>query len=145
MEESDGSDHQSRLPAIPRLVGDVRRLKQILMNLIRNALKFTRKGHISVSASYAVAPTNELIIKVQDTGMGIAAEDIPNLFTRFGKLQRTATVNSEGLGLGLNIVKQIAESFQGNVAVISKGVGHGSTFTVTLAMGPAIVPDSPRD
>ena len=68
-------------------------------------MKYTNKGKIFIQAAYTQAPHSELRISVRDTGQGIAAEEIETLFTRFGKLQRTAVMNSSGLGLGLTIVK----------------------------------------
>ena len=90
---------------LPRLYGDSRRLKQILINLIKNAIKFTQSGFIDLKVEYIEEPCRHLDIKVTDTGVGIDPDDIPFLFTRYGKLQRTAKINSEGIGLGLNIVK----------------------------------------
>lgn len=101
-------DENSCTKLLPRLIGDERRLKQVLINLIRNAIKFTKQGFVAISASYFQHKSlkeNYLHIQVRDTGTGIAAEDIPKLFTRFGKLKRTADLNSDGLGLGLTIVK----------------------------------------
>ena len=91
------------------LVGDERRLKQVLMNLVRNALKFTIKGSVNIKVCYRPEPENLLIIHVKDTGSGIAREDFGKLFTRFGKLTRTAAHNNDGIGLGLTVVKQIVE------------------------------------
>ena len=76
---------------------------------------------------------------MRDTGQGIAAEEIETLFSRFGKLHRTATVNNEGIGLGLTIVKKIVELTGGKVQAQSAGIGHGSTFTLTI---PIIILDS---
>ena len=76
---------------------------------------------------------------MRDTGQGIAAEEIETLFSRFGKLHRTATVNSEGIGLGLTIVKKIVELTGGKVQAQSAGIGHGSKFTLTI---PIIILDS---
>ena len=76
---------------------------------------------------------------MKDTGQGIAKADMPLLFTRFGKLERTNSINKEGIGLGLNIVKQIVNSINGEVSVYSDGVGQGSTFSVTLMIEPVIV------
>lgn len=92
---------------MPKLMGDGRRLRQILMNLIRNAIKFTTEGFIKICIKYENNPPagNKLFIDVIDSGSGIAKEDMSLLFTRFGKLQRTANINNEGIGLGLNIVK----------------------------------------
>jgi len=70
--------------------------------------------------------------------VGIATEDLPALFSRFGKLQRTAAINSEGVGLGLTIVKQIVELSGGEVSAHSNGVGQGSTFTFTMHMEAAL-------
>ena len=77
-----------------------------------------------------------LKVQVKDTGEGIAPEDIPKLFNRFGKLHRTAEMNHEGIGLGLTIVKQIVEKCGGSIGVISEGLGHGCTFYFSLKMRP---------
>ena len=90
----------------PWLNGDERRLKQVLLNLIKNALKFTDTGSVEVQLAYHC--DNQMLVgHVRDTGAGIAAEDIPRLFSRFGKLHRTASMNHEGIGLGLTIVNEI--------------------------------------
>ena len=122
--------------SIPNLFGDERRFKQVLMNLVKNASKFTNEGSIVIKACYSFEPDFLLIVHVQDTGTGIAREDFPKLFTRFGKLQRTAMINSDGIGLGLNMVRQIVELGGGKVCVESKGVGHGSTFAFSIKMMP---------
>ena len=75
-----------------------------MLNLVKNAQKFTRRGSIQINAKYDIRH-DDLIVYVQDTGAGIAQEDIPKLFNRFGKLHRTAEMNHEGIGLGLTIVK----------------------------------------
>lgn len=89
---------------MPLLIGDIRRLQQVLINLVKNALKFTLKGHINIKACYD-DDLESLVVHIEDTGTGISEEDIPKLFTRFGKLHRTAEINSAGIGLGLLIVK----------------------------------------
>ena len=93
------------------------------MNLLKNAIKFTQEGAIEIKASYRRAPENLLIINITDTGVGIAEEDFPMLFNRFGKLQRTADINNTGIGLGLFIVKSIVESCGGQVGIESAGIG----------------------
>ena len=102
---------------IPLLLGDARRLKQVLINLVRNAIKFTTRGTISIRVLYEEETVEQgtLLVSVQDTGVGIASEDLATLFTRFGKLQRTAQLNNDGIGLGLTIVKQIVELTGGSV------------------------------
>ena len=77
---------------------------QVLMNLVKNAVKFTKNGFVVIEMSYSYEPDHLLIFHVKDTGLGIAKEEFSQLFTRFGKLQRTAQLNSEGVGLGLNMV-----------------------------------------
>ena len=102
------------------------------MNLVRNALKFTSiDGAITISVCYT---DGFLVVNVLDNGTGIAAEDFPKLFTRFGKLQRTAQVNSEGIGLGLTMVKQIVESSGGVIGVDSLGINKGSLFGFSMKM-----------
>lgn len=103
------------------------------MNLIKNAIKFTRGGVIMITSSYCYT-TEILTVKVKDSGVGIEPEDISKLFTRFGKLHRTAKINNDGIGLGLTIVKEIVESCNGSIMVESDGEGSGSTFTVSMQM-----------
>ena len=102
------------------------------MNLVKNALKFTSiDGAITISVCYT---DGFLVVNVLDNGTGIAAEDFPKLFTRFGKLQRTAQINSEGIGLGLTMVKQIVESSGGAIGVDSLGIDKGSLFSFSMKM-----------
>ncbi len=75
---------------------------------------------------------SSLVIHVKDTGVGIAKQDLPKLFNRFGKLERTAQQNSEGIGLGLTIVKAIVEKADGSVVALSDGLGEGSTFCFSM-------------
>ena len=93
VEVYDSELASDELPQLPKLIGDERRIKQIMINLIRNALKFTQAGFISLQVIYNGWPSNKLTIAVQDTGVGISAEERPSLFTRFGKLLRTASIN----------------------------------------------------
>ena len=103
------------------------------MNLIKNATKFTRRGSIDVKANYN-SRSSLLLVQIKDTGVGIAPEDIPKLFNRFGKLHRTAEMNHEGIGLGLTIVKQIVEKCGGTIGGISEGIGHGTLFFFSMKM-----------
>ncbi len=75
-----------------------------------------------------------MIVYVKDTGSGIASEDFSKLFSRFGKLHRTAEMNHEGIGLGLTIVKQIIEKSGGIMSVWSEGLGHGSVFYFSMPL-----------
>ena len=117
-----------------RIFGDRRRFKQVLINLIKNAYKFTNKdGSITVKMSYGDS-SNFLSVQVCDTGVGISEAEIEKLFSRFGKLHRTAELNSEGIGLGLTIVKQIVEESKGGISVYSEGHGKGSTCSFSMKM-----------
>jgi len=103
------------------------------MNLVKNALKFTKSGaEIAVNLNYEA--TASIVVTVTDTGIGFEPEEAPKLFTRFGKLQRTAKLNSEGIGLGLTIVKSIIEKAEGSVHAFSEGVGKGSVFSFAIPM-----------
>ena len=122
---------QENLPEV--LIGDERRLKQVLINLVKNAKKFTTRGNIDILVAYDYEEEC-LYVHVKDTGRGIAAEDLSKLFTRFGKLQRTASSNSEGIGLGLNIVRSIVEKAGGEINVHSDGINQGSLFYLFMPM-----------
>ena len=111
-----------------------------MLNIIKNATKFTRRGSIDVKAYYD-SQLQILKVQIKDTGVGIAPEDIPKLFNRFGKLHRTAEMNHEGIGLGLTIVKQIVEKCGGTIGVISEGIGHGCIFFFSMKMRPAVEGD----
>ncbi|MCF8277647.1 MAG: PAS domain S-box protein [Flavobacteriales bacterium] len=108
---------------------DRRRLTQVLSNLVRNAIKFTDKGSVSVSVE--VDADNLLLIKVADTGQGIPKEDQKKLFQDFSQLQHTTAQNLEGTGLGLSISKKLMQLLGGKIGVEST-VGTGSTFWLSL-------------
>ncbi|MFM8322176.1 MAG: PAS domain S-box protein [Chloroflexota bacterium] len=110
---------------------DERRLAQVLVNLLENAIKFTpAHGRIRLSAVGDVEK-QQVQISVADTGIGMRAEDLPRLFKPFGQLDARLAREYEGAGLGLALVKALVEQQGGSVSVES-ALGHGSTFTVTL-------------
>jgi signal transduction histidine kinase/ActR/RegA family two-component response regulator len=110
--------------------GDPTRLRQILSNLISNALKFTEHGEIRVVANYA---DGKLSIAVADTGVGIPAEALDKLFAKFSQVDVSTTRRFGGTGLGLAICQQLAGLMGGAIAVESRE-GKGSTFTLSLPM-----------
>ena len=121
-------------PEVPSaLYGDEVRIKQIIINLLNNAVKYTQKGHVGlrVDCNDSDDDVVELAISVSDTGMGIRKEDLPYLFDAFKRVDEGRNRHIEGTGLGLSIVKQLVDLMDGTVSV-SSIYGEGSTFTVTL-------------
>jgi signal transduction histidine kinase/DNA-binding response OmpR family regulator len=111
------------------LIGDSARLRQILLNLIGNALKFTEQGEVVVRVSLISAAPDEAHVsfEVQDTGIGIAEEYLPHIFSAFSQADTSTTRRFGGSGLGLNIAKQFCEMMGGSMEVVSQ-LGVGSTF-----------------
>jgi CheY-like chemotaxis protein len=130
-------------PATARVRGDPNRLQQVIWNLLNNAIKFTPQGG---RVELRLARRGEILeIAVSDTGKGIAPEFLPFVFDRFRQADATTTRRHGGLGLGLSIVKQLAELHGGGVRVASPGVDLGATFTVWLPIAAAGAgPGSPR-
>ncbi|WP_052812690.1 response regulator [Desulfonatronum thioautotrophicum] len=132
-------------PETPRrFKGDSLRLGQILTNLVNNAVKFTTRGEVVVSAAPA-PPANtaapvaaghiRLMFSIQDTGQGMSAAQVSRLFQAFSQADASITRKHGGTGLGLAISKQLVEMMGGNIQVRSEP-GKGSTFTFTVALEP---------
>jgi PAS domain S-box-containing protein len=128
-------------PALPKVViSDENRLRQTLVNLIGNSVKFTERGEIVVSA--APGPGKNIIeFTVSDSGIGIRHEDLGRLFNTFTQLDSSLKRRFEGAGLGLVISKKIVEAMGGSIRVESEP-GKGSKFTFTIAAEPASEADS---
>ncbi len=116
-----------------RYHGDDGRIKQILLNILSNAIKFTEKGYIRVyiTGKPGKNPEELLTFCVEDTGRGIRDEDLPKIFEDFRQVDSRRNRSAEGTGLGLAIVKHLAELMGGSVQVESV-YGKGTTFTVTI-------------
>jgi anti-sigma regulatory factor (Ser/Thr protein kinase) len=114
------------------LLGDKTHVKQILNNLLSNAIKYTNEGEVNFNVN-CINQGNmcELVITVQDTGIGIKAEKIDQLFTKFDRLDVEKNTTVEGTGLGLAITKKLVEMMGGKINVQSQ-YGKGSMFMVTL-------------
>ena len=128
---------------LPRvLYGDDVRIKQIVTNLLTNAVKYTPQGGIEMTAAYERAEDGmiRLIISVKDTGMGIRKEDMGKLFESFQRLDEEKNRNIEGTGLGMNITMSLLKLMDGDMKVESE-YGKGSVFTVTIPQ--RIVCDEP--
>lgn len=117
-------------PDIPLVLADSDRTEQILVNLIGNAIRYTEKGFIKVE----VSRQKDLVwIAVQDTGIGIAPEDLPYIFERFWRADRSRSSDSGGSGIGLAITQRLVELQNGEIEVESE-LGKGSIFRFSLAV-----------
>ena len=124
------------LPTDPLwLEGDPTRLEQVVVNLLNNAAKYTDEGgQIRLTAQQQGA---DIVVRIIDTGIGIAPELLPRVFDLFTQADRTLDRSQGGLGIGLSLVKKLVELHGGTVAVHSAGLGQGSEFIVRL---PAVFP-----
>lgn len=123
-----------------RLFGDEVRIRQILVNLLTNAVKYTKEGSVTMRVDWEPWEGRKILLKisVEDTGIGIKEESIDKLFDSFERIDEKKNHNIEGTGLGLNITKRLVELMAGNIRVESE-YGKGSTFTVSF---PQAVVDS---
>jgi signal transduction histidine kinase len=116
----------------PLALADPERVEQILVNLIGNALRYTPHGSITVQVRLPVKPDHQrLWIAVIDTGVGIAAADLPHVFERFWRADRSRDRTSGGTGIGLAICRRLVE-LQGGAIEVESQVGVGSTFRFSL-------------
>ncbi len=115
-------------PGLPIGRGDERRLTQVLINIVGNAIKFTDAGSVDITAK---AVDGFFEIAVRDTGPGIAPEDLTRIFEEFQQVDDSSTRKKGGTGLGLAISKRIVEMHGGAVTVVSE-LGRGSTFRITV-------------
>jgi signal transduction histidine kinase/AmiR/NasT family two-component response regulator len=123
-------------PGLPqRVVADAGRIRQVLLNLVGNALKFTEHGHVMVSAERVDAggPLARIRFAVEDTGIGIEADKLDAVFEKFTQADGSITRRYGGTGLGLSISKQLVELMDGEISVTSTP-GRGSTFVFMLTM-----------
>ncbi len=121
-------------PDVPRyIISDPNRLKQIFLNLINNAIKFTEKGEVLLSASIAESENDEFILRfdIKDTGIGIPQEKLDDLFDSFSQVDTSHGRKFEGTGLGLAISKQLTTLMGGKIWVTSE-LGKGSVFSFTV-------------
>ncbi|MEH2371629.1 hybrid sensor histidine kinase/response regulator [Nostoc sp.] len=119
-------------PEVGVIIGDAKRLQQVVWNLLSNAVKFTPKGgRVDVQLQRI---ESHVQIRVSDTGAGIAAEFLSHVFERFCQADSSSTRSHGGLGLGLAIVRHLVELHGGTVSAESPGIGQGATFIVNLPM-----------
>lgn len=121
----------SDIPVNIRVAGDQVKLKELFLNLLDNAIKFTPSGGrvILSLAKYQ----NQSVVTVSDTGIGIDSDNLPHIFERFYRVNKTSTMENNGSGLGLAICKHIVDLHKGHISA-SSALGQGSAFKVTLSL-----------
>ena len=133
-------------PDLPRLVTDPRHVRQIVLNLASNAVKFTERGSVTIVAERdRRAPDRRAAIVVRDTGIGIAEENLTRIFDEFEQVRPEGRGDSleRGTGLGLAIARKLARLLDGDVEVTSR-LGEGSSFVLTLPLRPVARDDHER-
>lgn len=120
-------------PGLPELYVDRTRIRQVLLNLVSNSLRFTAKGGITVRAG--LQTPDELLVEVEDTGQGISEEDLPKIFSEFHQVGSPNWRTGEGTGLGLAIGKRFIQMHGGEMGVRSQ-LGRGSVFYFTVPIHP---------
>lgn len=127
----------ANMPAM--VMGDAGRFRQIVTNLVGNAVKFTDRGHVLIDLSSQMNGDGgvEIVIRVEDTGAGIPAEKMESIFEKFSQVDASSTRRHEGTGLGLAITDGLTRLFGGTLTATSE-VGNGSAFTVRLPMALAV-------
>jgi signal transduction histidine kinase len=115
---------------LPAIKTDGEKLRHILLNVVGNAIKYTKQGSIAMSARH-LPEAGQIEFEVADTGIGIPQEELPHIFEMFSQVKGGRTLSSGGVGLGLHIVKKFTEILGGDIRVTSEE-GIGSTFTLTI-------------
>ncbi len=117
-------------PELGEIISDARRVEQILINLLNNAIKFTETGEVHITC---FIDNNSLLLRIKDTGIGMQTEEMDKLFKPFQQIDSTIARHYEGTGLGLSICNKLLILLEGDIKVESD-FGKGSTFTVTLPL-----------
>jgi signal transduction histidine kinase len=115
---------------LPRLAGDRRRVRQILQNLVSNAVRFTSKGGRVVVSAW-LDPSGRIVFSIADTGSGVDPAEVPSIFDAFAGLGRLQDVGGGGTGLGLPLCKGLMELHGGTIELASQP-GRGTTVTATF-------------
>lgn len=129
--ESKGLKFTLKAPKrkLPMVKIDEEKLRQVIMNLTDNSIKYTNKGSVTVSIKQV---KNGIEFCVSDSGIGVSSDDLPNLFKKFSRGTGTSLVHTEGTGLGLYVAKQMIDAHKGKIWAESKGEGKGSRFCFSL-------------
>ena len=120
--------HKSPSP-LPKLNIDGKKLREVISNLIDNAIKYTRKGGVEV---FSKKHDGNIRIEVKDTGVGVPKDEMPYLFKKFSRGKKPSRLGAEGTGLGIFVGKKIVEDYGGKIWIESEGANKGSTFIVEI-------------
>ncbi|MDB6170744.1 MAG: putative histidine kinase, hybrid [Chthoniobacteraceae bacterium] len=120
------------------LEADPTRLEQVILNLLTNAAKYTQAGGKINLRAFCKA--NQVVIEIQDNGIGVAPDRLPEMFELFTQGERSIARSEGGLGLGLTIVKRLTEMHNGRIEAFSEGIDRGSVFTIYMPLAAAPVP-----
>jgi PAS domain S-box-containing protein len=134
------------VPGLPgAIIGDAGRFRQIVTNLVGNAVKFTERGHVLVEIDYVAGAADEIMatLRIEDTGIGMPRDRLESIFGKFSQIDSSSTRRHEGTGLGLAITAGLVDLFGGYIEVDSD-VGKGSVFTVTLPFAVGAARAEPR-
>lgn len=129
-------------PNLPRLKTDYTKMKQILNNLLGNALKFTKEGHVAVRTTFC-GHSRRIRVEIEDTGCGIPPQKLEHLFEAFTQGDRSITKKYGGTGLGLAITKKFCDALHIEISAIS-AVGKGTTFFLHIPVECSAAPELPR-
>ena len=129
-EDKDIALHVDVPPDLPPVRVDPHRLTQVLLNLLGNALQYTPpEGEVTVRTEHR---EREVVVEIEDSGIGIEPEHLPHLFERFYRVDRSRSRAGGGSGIGLTIARHLVEAHGGRIWSVSPGAGRGSTFAFTL-------------
>lgn len=134
-------EHHKSVEVIPAVNVDRAKIKEAIINLVDNAVKYTKKGGVTIAVkvcsekSVRCLTDNHIRIVVSDTGIGVPENEMPYLFSKFSRGKDVKRLNASGTGLGLYVVKMIVDGNNGNVWVESDGDGKGSRFIIELPVG----------
>ena len=139
-------EYESKIPQT--ILTDTTRLRQILINLLGNAIKFTEQGEVRLRVEIigTLSDSPKLAFKISDTGVGIPNDQLDNIFHAFEQVDTSSTRRFEGSGLGLSISRRLADLLKGEITVVSQ-INHGSTFTLHLPIdkvAPESLIDAPQ-
>jgi signal transduction histidine kinase len=114
---------------LPEVTTDRNKIREVISNIVDNAIKYTQKGWVSIRLSQK---DEKVVVAVVDTGIGVPEEELPYLFAKFSRGKNTSRLNTGGTGLGLHVGKRMMEALHGNIWLESEGTGKGSTFYIEV-------------